>query len=344
MNILFDLLHPADVNLFKNSIYKLKNEGQSVFLTFRQRGVLEIIARSEFPDFILNRLGIHRNNLAGKVYSIIQREVLAFRFLRKNKINLVVCQGLACGIACKLLGVKILHYDDDCEYRLTFLLGKWFSDIDVMPDFIPFSGKNFFKYKGFKELAYLHPDYFTPYNGVLSEYGLQPYNYVFIREISNVSVNYSNHSGLLPEILNHLIKNRIKILLSIEDKSLMKDYSENCIILKEPVDHLYSLIYYSKYVISSGDTVARESCLLGSPCIYTGGRVMLANRIFIDMGLMIKAEREEEVFNSMDKMIENRFFHNGRERMTDIIRNEYEDTNAVLTGQIKKLLTKQGGL
>jgi predicted glycosyltransferase len=338
MNIMFDLLHPADVNLFKNSVNTLKQEGQSVFLTFRQRGVLEIIAKSEFPEINLNRLGVHRKNLAGKVYSIIQREALAFRFLRKNKIDLVVCQGLACGIACKLLGVKIIHYDDDSEYRLTFLLGKWFSDIDVMPDFIPLSGKNFFKYRGFKELAYLHPDYFKPNEEVLSGYGLQPYNYVFIREISNVSVNYLNHRGLLPGVVSYLRGKGIKVLLSIENKALVNDYNESCIVLKEPVKHLYSLIYYSQFVISSGDTVARESCLLGNPCVYTGGRMMLANKRFIDMGVMIIAEETEGVINAISKMTDPYFLKETREKMARIIKNEFEDTNAVLMGQIKKLL------
>lgn len=338
MNILFDLLHPADVNLFKNSIYNLSKEGHQVYLTYRQRGVLDLIAKSELPEFELVRLGTHRKSLLGKIFSIIQREVLAFRFLHKNKIKLVASQGLACGVACKLLGVKILHYDDDSEYRITFLLGKWFSDIDVMPDFMPVNGKNFFKYRGYKELAYLHPNYFTPYPVILKEYGLQPNGYVFIREIANVSVNYHNRIGLLPEIVNYLKNKGIKILLSIENKTLVNEFNDSCIILKEPVKHLYSLIYFSCFVISSGDTMAREACLLGNPCIYTGGRMMQANHRFIDIGTMVKTEVIEEIYGTIDTMMDVSFNQRSKEKMTALIANEFEDTNVVLISQIKKLL------
>ncbi|NOU17097.1 MAG: DUF354 domain-containing protein [Bacteroidales bacterium] len=338
MNILFDLLHPADVNLFRNSINTLSQEGNLVYLTYRHRGVLDLIAKSELPEFTITRLGSHRKSLFGKIFSIIQREYLAFRFLRRNKIKLVICQGLASGIACKLLGVKILHYDDDSEYRFTFLLGKWFSDIDVMPDFMPVNGKNFFKYRGYKELAYLHPNYFTPNHDILKEYGLQPNSYVFIREIANVSVNYHNRIGLLPEIVIYLKNKDIKILLSIENKALVNEFNDNCIILKEPVKHLYSLIYFSRFVISSGDTMAREACLLGNPCIYTGGRMMQANQRFIDIGAMVKTELIEEVYSTIDTMMDVSFNQSSKEKMTALIANEFEDTNAVLFSQIKKLL------
>jgi predicted glycosyltransferase len=344
MKILFDLLHPADVNLFKNSVYTLSQQGHSIFLAYRQRGVLDIIARSEFPEIDLTRLGIHRKSRLGKLYSIIQKEILTFKFLRKNKIKLVVCQGLACGIACKLLGVKILHYDDDSEYRLTFLLGKLFSDIDVMPDFIPVSGKNIYKYKGFKELAYLHPDYFTPFEEIIAEYGLQPYNYVFIREISNVTLNYLNPRRLLPEIVDYLKKYNIKILLSIEDKMLVDDYSESCIIMKEPIKHLFSLIYFSRFVISSGDTMARESCLLGNPCIYTGGRIMSANKKLIDIGVMVKTDEIALVFKTIDEMMDISFIQKTKVKMSDLIANEFEDTNEVILCQIKKLLGLQSNI
>ena len=37
---------------------------------------------------------------------------------------------------------------------------------------------------------------------------------------------------------------------------------------------MHTLLYYAKCVISSGDTVAREAALLGTPAIYIGGRDM----------------------------------------------------------------------
>jgi len=337
MRVLFDLLHPADVNLFKNTVFRLKEEGHTVYLTYRQRGVLERIARSEFPGMELVKLGTHRKGTFNKIMGMISREFEAFRFLRKNKIDLVVCQGLACAFASKLSGTRILHYDDDSEYKLTYYMGKIFSDIDIVPFFMPVEGRNLFKYKGYKELAYLHPSYFSPDPSALPSFGINENEYVFIREISNVSVNYQKESGILPEIVEALHARNLKIVLSIENKQQLDLYKDKCIILEEPVRDLYSLIRYSRFVISSGDTMAREACVLGKACIYTGGRMMLANDQFIRMGAMFKEEDPGKIRELMDKLLSTTLTFNIRQGMEKLIREEFEDTNEVILLQINKL-------
>jgi uncharacterized protein len=341
MNILFDLLHPSDVNLFKNTILTLPKLGHKVFITFRERGALKEIAQREFSDYNVVQIGKHRKGILQKIFSIIEREFKTYFYFRKNKINIVVSQGLACGISCKLLNIKILHYDDDSEYKLTFYLGKWFSDIDVMPDFMTVSGRNFVKYKGFKELAYLHPDYFTPATPTfLSLHNAEPFKYIFIREISNTSMNYLHHKTKLYEIVEYLKKKGVHIVLSLENKELVTEYSKSCTILKEPIKDLHSLIYYSQFVISSGDTMAREACLLGVPCIYTGERAMQANEKFINLGIMYKMDDLSKILSQIDVLLKTTDDSEPRNRMRELIRKEYTDTNKVILDQICILQSK----
>jgi uncharacterized protein len=337
MNILFDLLHPADVNLFRNTIFKLSQNGHKVFVAYRQRGVLEKIARNELPGFEIAQLGQHKKSLSGKIFSVLKREFDCFVYFKKNKIDLVVCQGLVCGISSKLLNVKIVHYDDDSEYKLTYYIGKLLADIDIMPDFMPGSGSNIVKHKGFKELAYLHPDYFKPDVRSLAPYGVKPGEYVFIREISNVSVNYQHQRIALDEIVNYLAAKNIKIILSIENKDEVGKYEKKCIILKEPVANLHTLINYSRLVISSGDTMAREACLMGVPCIYTGGRNMLANSQFINLGVMFKIEDIREIFNKIDILLDPDYSDRIKFQMNDLINTSYDDTNKVILDQVSEL-------
>jgi len=61
----------------------------------------------------------------------------------------------------------------------------------VVPNFFPSKG-NVLKYNGFKELAYLHPNYFVPNKKILEDYDLEQDKYVFIREVSKGSLNYKN--------------------------------------------------------------------------------------------------------------------------------------------------------
>jgi len=132
----------------------------------------------------------------------------------------------------------------------------------------------------------------------------------------------------------------LKVILSIEDKSLVDGLKDKCIILNEPVSNLYSLIYYSLFVISSGDTMAREASLLGNPCIYTGGRNMMANKKLIDIGVMVKTENLNDIINTIERFKNAKIVEETKILMKDIISIEFEDTNAVLMSQIKIFLDK----
>jgi uncharacterized protein len=334
MNILFDFVHPADVNLFKQAILILKEQGHHVILTLRKRGALQRIAESEFPGFKIIIIGSHQKKLISKIFAFIGREFAFFQFLRKQNVNVAVCQGVTFGFSCKILRIPLIHHDDDHEYRFTYLLGKYLASKDIMPDFMPVTGSNFVKYRGFKEIAYLHPDYFNPDTKSLNFYKLVPYKYVFIREIANVSVNYQGRLSFLNDILIYLEKKGLKAVLSLEDKSNIEFYKKHSIVLSEPITDLYSLMYYSHFIISSGDTMARESSLMGVPCIYTGGRSMSVNDVLIDMGMMFKIDDLEVIKNQINILSDDRNNESMRSKMHDYVKLNYDDLNKILVEQI----------
>lgn len=340
MNILFDILHPADINLFKNLTFRLRKENHQVFIIFRDRGALESILRKELPDFNITKIGQHKKRFISKILGGINREFRAFKFLKNNNINIMISQGLASGFACRLLNIKILHYDDDCEYKFTFYLGKFLSDIDLVPSFMPVKGQNIVKYKGYKELAYLHPTYFKPAEHALEKYNINPYDYVFVREISNVSLNYQNKNESLSLIIKHLLNINLKIILSLEDKTHLNKYGSSCIILEEPIEDLYSIVSFAKFVISSGDTMAREACLLGVPCIYTGGRQMFANKFFVENRFMYQVNETNQLFTKIDELSLLNTHSNLKLSINNIIFNKFDDTNNVLYTQVSKLIAQ----
>ena len=123
-----------------------------------------------------------------------------------------------------------------------------------------------------KEWADLAPDIFQPDKSVLDQYNIQPNEYFFFREVSVGTVNYN---GQAPDsILNiaHLIPKTVPVLLSLEKKDKYQAYPQNWILLQEPIKDIHSLIYFSKGLVSSGDSMAREAALLGVPSYYLGIR------------------------------------------------------------------------
>ena len=334
MNLLFNLVHISDLNLFKSAINKLAMSNQ-VYVTVRQRGNLLKVVEKELnlPIIIV---GDHKQTFLKKVIGIFKSEYIYWKLIKKLNINVSINQSFYSIWACKLRGAKFITFEDDFEYKFAFYYAKWFADKDVMPKFIPARGKNVVKYNGFKELAYLHPNRFSANRSILNQYDLVPYEYVFVREVSNVSLNYKNKKDHLHIILSTLYSKNVEVVLSIEDKRKIDHLKESypaLIILDEPVEDIFSLIKFAKFSISSGDTVARESALLSTPCIYTGNRNMIMNKPLIDLEMIIEVKEINEIGKSIDYL-----FLNAESRLTkmNIQLTQYDDTTEVIINEINK--------
>ena len=248
MNIHFDLVHPSDVNLFKNVINRLHTEGHSIFITLRKRGRLSDIANKELNKFEIQTIGKHKKNILNKFIALIIREILLFRYLKLNSIQISINQSFSSVISCKLLKIPFINIEDDYEYKLAFHYSRLFSTRDIMPDFIPTRGINIYKYHGFKELAYLHPKEFLPDNNQLRRYNLVPLKYVFYPgNLQHQLELYEKNLLFLKQIIETIHSTGLKILLSIEDKSLIMELPRKCIILEEPVDDIYSLMTHALF-------------------------------------------------------------------------------------------------
>jgi hypothetical protein len=144
-----------------------------------------------------------------------------------------------------------------------------------------------------KEWSYLSPKYFTPNKKVLEDLGVKEKEYIFVREVSTNTFNYRKQdNGMVESISNNFPKD-IPVILSLENKSRMKAFPENWIVLEEPVKNIHSILYYSRIVISSGDSMAREGAQLGVPSFYCGIRNMFSNKILIARKLLFQLKISE---------------------------------------------------
>jgi len=222
-------------------------------------------------------------------------------------------------------------FGDDYEYKLAHFLSEFSGDYFIIPASVPSTGKNILKYKGFKELAYLHPNYFKPDRKVLEQYGIAPNNYVFIREVSRASLNYKNLRQMgLPEVIRSLNDFGLKVVLSLEDKTRAESLKDKCIILEEPVEDIFSLMSFALFTISSGDSMARESCLVGTPAIYTGGRDMIINKELIERGCMFKVDNKQQLSTAIENIIENDIKKETMAIIERAVKHEWMDTTKVI--------------
>lgn len=123
-----------------------------------------------------------------------------------------------------------------------------------------------------KEWSYLAPSSFHPDITALAPYNVSPKKYIFLREVSVETMNYiGQQAGCILHIANLIPKN-LKVLFSLEKKDKRHLYPQDWILLQEPLKDVHSLIYYSRGLVSSGDSMAREAAMLGVPSYYLGVR------------------------------------------------------------------------
>ncbi len=327
MNIVIDIAHPAHVNFFKHTAKRLLSEGHNVNVICLDRGKLSKIVEKEFPGFHIEIIGKHK----GSKYSVIidaniKRFFQLLKYLRYLNVDIGLGVGsFNLGGVLKLLNRPNIQFDDDPERGLNTILEKITATKLFFPPIIESDG-NISNFSALKEWAYLSPTYFTPDPTVLNDYGLKEKDYIFIREISTGSLNYMNQKANIIASISKEFNKNIKVLISLENRKKLGYYPDNWILLKEPINNIHSILYNSKCVISSGDSMAREGSLLGVPSIYCGFRVMKANKILENKNILFHL-KPNEVVSFVDDIINDNSFYQNQELFRLNLLKEWVDVN-----------------
>ncbi|MBS1563664.1 MAG: DUF354 domain-containing protein [Bacteroidetes bacterium] len=332
--ILIDIKHPAQLNLFKGLARNLRQEGWEVTISYLGRGKLPRIIQKEYEGFPTIQVGSSR----GSKWSIfwegnVKRTMVFFRLIYKNRYNIcVTASSVPLAFACYFTSPPLIQFYDDPERKGVNRLNAFFSDRIFFPPIVEES-KKVGIFNCLKEWSYLSPTHFDPSTNVLEEYGLQPYQYIFIREVSNKSFNYYNQQDAIVGSFAKRITPGVKVVLSLEDKSLAHLYPSDWTILQEPVSDIHSLIYYSKLVISSGDSMAREGAMLGVNSIYCGIREMMANKLLMKEGRLFHYPQDSGL-ETINRLVTENVLPESQDNYREHLRNKWIDMTAFMYTQI----------
>lgn len=345
-SVVIDITHYPHINFYKNALKIILEKNIDVHVILRPRGRLVSIFQKECPFIPFTLIGNHEKTFFGKIADMVRRDLNFLNYYRKMNVGVgTAVGGINITHISWLLAKPSIIFTDDLEYKLGYYLYSPIATHIILPKSIPAQGEKFLKYNGFKELAYLHPNHFMANKKALESYNINPHKYVFIREVSNASLNYRKMKmGKLIKIIDHIKNKNLKIIISIEDKSLVNIFENHCIILKEPIEDIYSLMSYALFTVSSGDSMARESCLVGTPAIYTGGRDMAINIELIKRSCMFKVEDEKDIKDTIDHVINNNIKREVQTKIDLAIRNEWVDTTEVILDVLMGTIEKDNSL
>lgn len=332
--ILIDIKHPAQLNLFKGLSRELVERGWDVTISYLNRGKLPKIIDREYSDF--NRIAIGSSR--GSKWSIfwdgnVMRTLNFFRLIFKSKFNICIsASSIPLAYACYFTSTPVIQFYDDPERKGVNRINAFLSNKLFFPPIVAPSKKTGI-FNCLKEWSYLSPNRFLPDSSLLKDYDLKEHEYLFVREVSNKSFNYFNQQDAIVCSFSHLINPEIKVVLSLEDKSIATKYPAHWIILQEPVSGIHSLMFYSRLVLSSGDSMAREGAMLGVPSIYCGIREMKANKLLIDEGILYHYPLDTAV-NTINELISKPFNCHVQQDTRERLRNKWDDMVEFMNKQI----------
>jgi uncharacterized protein len=268
MKILVDIGHPAHVHLFKNLAHEMIRDGHELFFTVREsEHQAQLLEENELPYAIIGKK--YRGSLR-KLLGIFRFTQKISRIAKRFKPDLFLSHGsMYAGYAARLRGKKHIALEDTGNMEQLFF-SRPVSDVILSPQSLLVDlGRKQIRYSGFHELAYLHPNRFTPDMTVLDELNVKDGEpYVILRFVSwnathdfrQSGLTFKQKTGLIKEVLKYA-----KVFISSE-KPLPPEFDKYS--LKIAPDRLHHALFFAAMYIGEGATTASECAMLGTPALY----------------------------------------------------------------------------
>lgn len=264
---------PAQVHFYKNIIITLEEHGHLVKIFIRNYGETIEVANELKLEY-----AIHSNPSSSKACKIISLplEILrAYKIMRKFKPDFVSGFGVYDAFTSALLGSKCVDFTDSeprvnkLSYAIQFKLFMPFVDAIITPEsFMDDLGKKQVRVNSFKELAYLHPNYYKPDEGIKGLLGLEDSEeYVLLRfnafdavhDFGIVGFSDSDKIRLVYELEKYA-----KVFISSE-AGVPDEITDR--VMNIPKSRIHDAIYFAKMLVTDTQTMTTEAAILGTPAI-----------------------------------------------------------------------------
>lgn len=269
MRVLVDIGHPAHVHFFKNTIYKLQQKGHEILVTSRDKDVaVSLLDAYSIDHMMLSSMKTGKGNL---IIEWISRDYKLLKIARKFKPDVLTgISNPSVAHAAWLTNKKAIIFNDTEHAKLAEKVTHPFADIICTPScFKNRFGKKQLIYEGYHELAYLHPDYFTPDPKILHGMGLkEEEKFVILRFVSWGASHDVGQTGLTLDTKRKVVKELSKygrVLISSE-KPLDAEFEKYRISV--PPEKIHHLLYYATLLYGESATMASECAVLGTHAIF----------------------------------------------------------------------------
>lgn len=340
MRVVVTIQHPAHVHVFRHAIDELEARGHEVRVFAREKEVV--------VDLLVDH-GIDHEVLAGSAGSLPSlarvQATYELRLLRRARRFdpdvIAAVGGVAATHVASLLGAKSVVFYDTEHAALIKRLAYPFADVICTPDCYaePVAGTHH-SYPGYHELAYLHPDRFSPDSAALSPLGVDPTDrFVVVRTVDWGASHDVGHGGFegIHEVVARLEDRGARVFLSAEG-SLPPDLESHR--LSTPPGSIHDVLAFADCFVGEGATMAAESAVLGTPAVYVNSLELgYLSELEFDYGLVFGhggPDRHERALSTAEVILDEADDEKWERRRTALL-SEKVDVTDVLVREIESL-------
>lgn len=311
MNILIDIGHPGHVHLLHGVAKELKLKGHRLFYSVREIPVaIRLMEHYGMTPFL--NLGGKKDSLMGKAWTVFRQDAKVLGFVKTNHIDLGLSSGMVLGHVSMLTSMKALMFDDDDDAAEPLVVKYGHPDCEVVftPQCIQRKTKNAVYYAGTHELAYLHPNRFSPDPTVLGKAGLKEGERFFIMRFVALKGHHDvGQKGLSLEQkirLLELLKPYGRVIVTSE-RALEPEFEPYR--LPVPPEEIHSLMAYASMFLGDSQTMTSEAAILGVPalkCNTFAGKLSVPNEIEYKYGLCYSYQPEdfERMYDQVKELLD----------------------------------------
>ncbi len=343
MNILFHLGHPAHFHLFKNVIKSLKNSGHKIYVLIKKKDVLEDLLLDSKIEYINILPNGRKNSKLGIAIGQIKQLLRLLRFCLSNKPDLLIGSTPTVAQVARLIGSYSISLSEDDASEVSFFAKTTypFTNVILSPDSCD-NGKwnnKTVKYNSYHELAYLHPNHFSPDFSIVKKYDLIERSFFLIRLSSLNAYHDTGISGINTAITRKIIallNPHGKVLITSERKLPESLEKYRIKINSKDVHHFLS---YAKIYIGDSQTMAAEAGVLGTPFIRVNdfvGRLGYLNELEnrYKLGVGCKPNNQEGLIEEIMKLLAIKDLSLEWQKRRDIMLSDKMDFNKFLFNYI----------
>ena len=268
MRILIDIGHPAHVHLFKNFAWEMQKKGHSVFFTTRKK---------EFENDLLTKYGFKFTSFGkkykstfGKIFGMFIFDFKMLLAALKFKPDIFLSHGSIYAAQVSWLFRKPhISMEDTGNMEQIKLYLPFTNAILTSYSYKLNHGSKQIYYNGYHELAYLHPNYFTPDSSILNLLGVNKNEkYVIMRFVSWNASHDIGHRGITIENKIKAVKEfskyaKVFITSEKELSTELKPYQ-----IKIQPEKMHDALAYASLLYGESATMVSEGAVLGIPGIY----------------------------------------------------------------------------